>query len=333
MEPALPSPPLKPRWHPLVRSALFLIAFILVQGASTFLAAWAGTALGLQGTYDPLGASYLIVFALTAPPLVLVTWLFLKYLDRRGLVSLGARWPDGGRRRALRQALTVPAGTLALVAAWAALVSPFAALRFAGLSQGFERGPAWPHGPAGSVLLLVLILLGFLIQGGIEEWVMRGYIFRALKERWPWWVSALVSAGLFSALHGLNPDVSWVALFNIVLAGVLLAELVERSGSLWSATLAHGVWNFAIACLLSLPISGVPFFRIFDASIRGPELLTGGGFGPEGSLLLSGLALALIALLWPRQRAPAGLGQAPGEVEEPTRSTILPNTGSRPSVP
>jgi membrane protease YdiL (CAAX protease family) len=330
-----------PRWHPLVRSVLFLIAFILVQGVATALVAVAGMLSTFRGThYDPLGATYLLVFALTAPPLVFVTKVFVRHLDRCDLASLGIRWPDGGRRRALRQALTVPVVTLALVAAWAILVALLGDLHFDRLSDGFQRGPSWLPGPLGSGVLLVLILLGFLIQGGIEEWVMRGYIYRALKERWPWWVSALVSAGLFSALHALNPDVSGVALFNIVLAGVLLAELVERSGSLWSATIAHGVWNFAIACLLSLPISGVPFFRVFDASISGPGLVTGGAFGPEGSLLLSALALVLIALLWPRR--PAAVPALPGQTdqpdpidqaEEPTRSTILPNTDSRPSVP
>ncbi|HEX2641518.1 MAG TPA: CPBP family intramembrane glutamic endopeptidase [Thermoanaerobaculia bacterium] len=322
-----------PRWHPLFRSVLFLIAFILVQAAATLLVAFAGNLLGREGGYDPLGASYLIVFAVTAPLLLFVTRVFVRHLDRRDLASLGARWPDGGRPRALRQSLTVPVSTLGLVAAWAALVSWLGDLHFERLSGDFQHGLSWLPGPVGSVGLLVLILLGFLIQGGVEEWVMRGYIYRALKERWPWWVSALVSAGLFSALHALNPDVSGVALFNIVLAGVLLAELVERSGSLWSATLAHGVWNFAIACLVSLPISGVPFFRVFDASIAGPDLVTGGAFGPEGSLLLSGLALVLIALLWPRRPARVAEAQASVEAEVPIPSTILPNTDSRPSVP
>jgi membrane protease YdiL (CAAX protease family) len=141
--------------------------------------------------------------------------------------------------------------------------------------------------------------------------VVRGYIYRALKERWRWWVSALMSSLLFSLLHIFNPDVSWVALINIVLAGVILALLVERSGSLWSAVLAHGVWNFAVACLLSLPVSGISMFRLLDLSIEGEGLLTGGKFGPEGSLLLTLLAVLLIAVLWPRRegamnRAPTG---------------------------
>lgn len=300
--PAPAAPLTRPIGHPLVRSILFLIAFLLIQAGAGLFFYLTAAATGTQAS-DPTGLIYQIVFALTAPPLVLLTIAFVRYLDRRELASIGARWPDGGKGRALRQLFTVSAATLLLIVAWVALVSPFAELAYGGLSEAFRTGPSWLPGPAGSVVLLAILLLGFVIQGGVEEWIMRGYIYRALKERWSWWVSALVSSVLFSALHALNPSISWVALLNIVLAGVVLAELVERSGSLWSATIAHGVWNFAIACLLSLPISGVPFFKTLSLSIAGPELLTGGAFGPEGSLLLTAMALVLIALLWPRARA------------------------------
>jgi membrane protease YdiL (CAAX protease family) len=150
-------------------------------------------------------------------------------------------------------------------------------------------------------LRLALLLLGFLVQGGVEEWIFRGYIYRALKERWPWWVATLVTAAGFALMHSANPNFSAAALANTFLAGVLLALLVERSGSLWSATLAHGVWNFAVASLASLPVSGVEVFHLLQIAVTGPVPLTGGGFGPEGSLLLTALALPLAAILWPRK--------------------------------
>jgi hypothetical protein len=172
-----------------------------------------------------------------------------------------------------------------------------AAIRFGGLSAGFSAPSWWPLPPA---LLLVLLLVLFFIQGGIEEWVVRGYIYRALKERWrPFW-AALASSVLFSLLHALNPSVSAIALLNIILAGLILAALVERSGSLWGAAVAHGFWNFAVACLLSLPVSGFRLFHLLDVSTPGDDRLTGGAFGPEGSLALTLLGLGLAAVLWRR---------------------------------
>ncbi|HVR96615.1 MAG TPA: type II CAAX endopeptidase family protein [Thermoanaerobaculia bacterium] len=286
---------------------LFLVVFVIAQVIATALLYLIALALGREkilqgGGMGELGEGFLLSFALTAPPLILMTWAFVRYLDRRDLASLGARWPAGGRSVALRQALTVPLATLGFLGLWLALAAAVSEVRFGGLSEEFQTGPSgWP-GETGSVAFLALLLLGFLIQGGVEEWVVRGYIYRALKERWRWWVSALASSLLFSLMHIFNPDVSWVALVNIVLAGVILALLVERSGSLWGAVLAHGVWNFAVACLLSLPVSGIRMFRLLDLSIEGEGLLTGGKFGPEGSLLLTLLGLLLIAALWPRGR-------------------------------
>lgn len=290
----------------MLRVVLFVIAFIVIQTGVTLvisLLPWLSGSGDLLGDPEQAASAevLLLIMVLTAPSVVVVTALFTRFLDRRSLASLGARWPRGGSREALREAVLVPLATLAFLGTWLAilLAIPGVALNLGGLSEEWIAGgpPWWPEGLS-PVLLLGLGLLGFLVQGGLEEWIVRGYIYRALKERWSPWVSALASSILFSLLHALNPDVSWIALLNIVLAGLLLAALVERSGSLWGATLAHGVWNFSVACLLSVPVSGLRTFHLLDLSIAGPEPLTGGGFGPEGSLVLTALAAALMVWLW-----------------------------------
>jgi len=299
IDPVSPPPP---RWHPAVRSFLFLIAFLLIQTVAQIAIAAGRYLAGLDPIPDG-GEWMLLVFALTAPPLVLVTVVFLRLLDRRGLASIGARQPAGGPRQALRQAAAVPLAVLGVLAAWLFAIAlwPGTAVRAAGWSGETE-------GLAGA-LHLALLLAGFLVQGGVEEWLIRGYIYHALRQRWRRSVSVLVSALLFAALHGLNPDFSAAALLNTFLVGVILTFLVERSGSLWSATLAHGVWNFAVSCLVSLPVSGVRFPHLLALSVDGPALLTGGGFGPEGSLLLSLLALAVAAALG--RRLPENSGVSP----------------------
>lgn len=292
--PAAPPAPPRPRWHPLVRCALFLVAFLVAQGLALGL-----LMLGFQLAGRELvlaGASLVLLFVLTAPLLVLLTLPFLRWLDRRDLASLGARWPDGGPRRAVRQAVTVPLSTLALLGIWMLLVEVLPA------SDVDVSGRSPAAAGARGVLQLLLFLLGFLCQGGVEEWIFRGYMYSALKERWRWWVAALVTSAGFALMHAANPNFSAAALINTFLAGLLLALLVERSGSLWSATLAHGVWNFAVASLASLPVSGVRVFHLLETSVRGPEAMTGGGFGPEGSLLLTGLGVPIAALLWPRKK-------------------------------
>lgn len=154
--------------------------------------------------------------------------------------------------------------------------------------------------------------------------MFRGYIYRALRDRWRRGAAVLVSSLLFAALHAANPDFSGIALVNTFLAGAIFALLVEQSGSLWSATLAHGVWNFAVSCLLSLPVSGVNLPHLLVLSVRGPDLLTGGGFGPEGSLLLTVLALPLVSVL--AGSSSAGSGRPLHENEVSTGEDVLPSS-------
>jgi membrane protease YdiL (CAAX protease family) len=289
---------------PVLRAVLYLMAYIATQIAVVLPLRALGPLLDprffQKGGFGTSNEVFLVAVVLTVPLQILVTWLFARFLDRRSLASLGARAPLGGPRAALRQAATAPLGAVGVLGIWVALIlalpAAYAALHFQGIDPGFTHPPAWwPLPPA---LLLLVLLPGFLLQGGLEEWIVRGYVYHTLRDRWRPGLAALGSSLIFSLLHAGNPNVSTVALLNVVLAGMVLAALVERTGSLWSATLAHGVWNFALTCLLSLPVSGVRLFHLFAVSATGDPRLTGGGFGPEGSWLLTLIGIPLTAALW-----------------------------------
>jgi membrane protease YdiL (CAAX protease family) len=309
---------------PLLRALLFLAGFIFLQGGvAVFLYSLPSLVDGPMFRRGGFGSSeefVLVGFALCLPPLAGLTWLFVRFLDHRTLASIGIRWPDGGRRAALRQAVTSTLGAVVVLGVWLALLlalpDTLAAAHLEGVSPEYRHGPSWWPLPQG--LLLVFLLVGFVLQGGLEEWVMRGYVYRTLRERWRPWVAALASSALFSLMHAVNPNVSRLALLNIVLAGLVLAALVERTGSLWSATMAHGAWNFAVACLLSVPVSGVRLFHLLNVTITGKPELTGDGFGPEGSGLLTLIGILLTALLW------RGLWRRRSEREEAAAPVSVP---------
>jgi hypothetical protein len=304
MAPAEPPRASPRRPHPLLRAAAYLLTFLLIQaGVSDGVAGIASLLgegrLGLESFLQSREA-ILLIFALTAVPVMGVTQIFVRFLDRRRLAGLGLRWPPGGVRQAVRELLTLVPAVAALLASWLlglrALPARLGALHFRGLSGDLATGrPWWPLPP---LLLFPVLFFLFLIQAGIEELVVRGYVYHALRERWRAGAAALASSVLFSLLHAANPEVGAAALVNVVLAGLILAALVERSGSLWGATVAHGAWNFAGACLVSLPVSGFSVFHLLNVAVTGDRQVTGGGFGPEGSLVLTALGLPLAAGLW-----------------------------------
>jgi uncharacterized protein len=147
----------------------------------------------------------------------------------------------------------------------------------------------------------------FTMAALAEEALFRGYAFQVLARATGPVPATVVSSGLFAAAHGANPDVGVVALINIFLAGILLAVAYLRTLSLWFATAVHLGWNWTMATLLDLPVSGIDLFDtpLYDASLSGPVWWSGGGFGPEGGLVGTlGFAVALLLVLRLRQVRP-----------------------------
>jgi hypothetical protein len=144
----------------------------------------------------------------------------------------------------------------------------------------------------------VIALLPF---AAVEEITVRGYVLPALARSWGTLAAVGVSSALFALLHGLNPGV-WqhpFAILGLFLAGVYLASAYLVTGDLWLAIFAHLGWNLAEGPLLGLPVSGLAGpASVFHLAERGPDLWTGGAFGPEAGLLVCLATVLHIGLLW-----------------------------------
>lgn len=310
------------RWHPVTRASLYLILFVGLQIAvgTPVLLIWAVVTdtnlLLLAESGEIPGGLALAVYAALAPVIVAFTLVWARWLDGKRLRDLGARLPAGGAGEAGRQAVASLAAVAAVLGVWLAAVAAFGHVRFGGLAGGFLAGAGPFEGAGGGAVVLILLLFGFLIQGGVEEWVFRGYVFRALRERWSWASAAGASSVAFSVLHGLNPSVSLPGLVNTFLLGLVLAAVVELGGSLLAPAVLHGWWNFAMASLLSVPVSGVKVYHLLDLELTGPEAVTGGGYGPEGSWVLTAVLVPVLAALAMRVDRREGESASPSTTPE-----------------
>ncbi|HBR33767.1 MAG TPA: CPBP family intramembrane metalloprotease domain-containing protein, partial [Firmicutes bacterium] len=92
---------------------------------------------------------------------------------------------------------------------------------------------------------------------------------------------------------------------GILMAGVLFALAYIVTGALYLPLALHFSWNF-FQSFFGFAVSGFAFPSIFQLEVTGPELWTGGAFGPEAGC--SGLFLLVLAigatLLYGRHRQP-----------------------------
>ena len=143
---------------------------------------------------------------------------------------------------------------------------------------------------------LPLLLLAYLVQGGTEELLCRGFLMSALSARFGGASSAVISAAVFSFMHIFNPALSLIGLLNIFLFGLLFASLTQRTKSILPAAFMHAGWNFSLS-LFGARISGTaPPFSVLFFEIRRP-FLSGADFGPEGSPILCAVLAVLLFLL------------------------------------
>ena len=120
----------------------------------------------------------------------------------------------------------------------------------------------------------------------LEEILFRGIIFRITEEKLGSYLALAISAIIFGAAHLANPNSTLVAATGIaVQAGFLLGAAYIYSKNLWFPIAIHFAWNFTQGGIFGAAISGNVINKsLLTTKIEGPALISGGAFGPEGSL-------------------------------------------------
>lgn len=150
-------------------------------------------------------------------------------------------------------------------------------------------------------ILFILGLFPFwLLQGGTEEVATRGWLLTRIAARTNLPLAIAISSSLFGILHMGNAGVTFLSVLNIILDGVLAGLLFIYTDSIWLVVAQHGTWNYVQGNLLGFQVSGTGA----DASIfsftmgSGPDWLTGGTFGAEGSIITTIVLLLSLVIVY-----------------------------------
>jgi hypothetical protein len=165
---------------------------------------------------------------------------------------------------------------------------------------------AWKLEPVQNVLRQVLLyLVIFLVVGWNEELMSRGYHLQTIASGLNLFWGLVLSSVIFGALHLGNPNATWVSAAGIFFAGLFLGYAYLRTGQLWLPIGLHLGWNFFEGVIFGFPVSGLDIYRVIHIKVLGPELWTGGAFGPEaGLIVLPALAVGAVLInLYTRARS------------------------------
>lgn len=298
------------------RAVWRLLAQVVIFQAATFffLAPLAAIWFVASSPQTPSGDS---VAALTQSPAILLfssisslgaillsLWLTSRFLDRRPLRDFGFHldggwWLDLAFGLALGAMLMTGIFLVEISLGWVRVEGTF--------ESGLPGTPFW--------IALALPVAIFLCIGVYEEMFSRGYQLLNMAEgfNYPFlgprgaivaaWV---LSSSIFGVLHLGNPNATPLSAFNITLAGLLLGTGYVLTGELAIPIGLHITWNFFQGNVFGFPVSGLESIgaTFILTEQAGPDLWTGGPFGPEAGLMEPITVLIGITLttLWVRLR-------------------------------
>ncbi len=240
------------------------------------------------------------------------TWLAGLFPDRRRFADFGVHlnlnwWIDFGFGLALGAVLMVLIFAVEAGAGWVTITRTMQSPPY-----DLPFGASLPILSFGVAILIAL--LRFVGVGISEEFLSRGYHLKNLAEGFNFRpigpkgaiiLAMLLSSAVFGVLHAANPNASVISTFNIFLAGLFLALGYILTGELAIPIGLHITWNFFQGNVFGFPVSGTEAGATFIAIEQGgPQLVTGGAFGPEAGLIgIAAMVLgSMLTILWVRVR-------------------------------
>lgn len=142
--------------------------------------------------------------------------------------------------------------------------------------------------------------LYFIAKPFIEEFAFRCAILGVLLLWIPRKsIAVIISAVIFGGLHVVNANASFISVLSTMLGGIAYGCAFVGAERIWFPLGLHIAWNYSQARVFGFILSGQfngppPFIQQHDC---GPELLTGGMYGPEGGIIGIGARIAVIGLI------------------------------------
>ena len=216
--------------------------------------------------------------------MALLVFLWVKFREKRAFSSLG--FFKEGWLKELGRGFLIGAVQFSLVVVLL-LVTGTGSLKFGQVNLQ-------------SLIFVLAIIPFWILQGGTEELVTRGWLFPAVSAKSNIFIGILISSVLFGALHLFNPGVTVLSIVNIILDGIFACFLMLKYDNMWVLAGMHGAWNFVQGNIYGIQVSGqgASTSILNYSSQSSVDWLSGGAFGAEGSIFATIVLIGCIAYLY-----------------------------------
>lgn len=211
---------------------------------------------------------------------LLVLWFFMKYVDKEKFVNLGLQF----KNRKKDFIVGIGLGILIMGVGYELLVL---------MNEiSFDKIVFEP------INILISLAL-FTCVAVMEEFLFRGYILRNLMISFNKYIALIISSVLFALIHGMNPNMDGFSVMSLVLAGILLGISYIYTKNLWFPVALHLSWNL-FQTLFGFNVSGQDFYSLIEFNIQENNLLNGGAFGMEGSILsiIANVLIIIVVIIY-----------------------------------
>ena len=265
-----------------------IVCILLVAFSSVPFDIWLEDLGLLDAEGEPSSAAGFCVFLLVPfTAMATAVWLWIRFVERRALSTVGLTGTARLRKFLSGLAIGVAMMAAATVSIW--------------LLGGFRAEDVFPAvGSPTALFWIAMLLLCFVVQSGVEEFIFRGWLLSVATRRWNLTAGFVVSTVGFTFLH-LSPDISIQDLVMTATFSVFACAWAWRANSIWGVMGWHAGWNWIGGVGFDVPITGLEVHLpalLVRLVPEGSAVLNGGTSGPESSVLtIAMLAVATLALL------------------------------------
>ena len=268
-----------------------LLAFFLIFGVSSLVAEAITIGGHLIAGYNPLAGEMLpldviqLIKYYGMALFIAITFIYCKVFEKRKLSSMGFNkrvydYLIGGALAILLLAVIVGVGCAT------------GTMSFEGFVSGFDG------------LYIVLLLLGFVVQGAMEEIMCRGFLLPSLSKKMSLPVAILVSSTAFAIPHlptvlSADPQFALVGIINLYLVSAVFSLLFVLRSNIYVVCGLHSIWNFVLNGAIGLNVSGTEGSAnsLMSVKVNAQNLLSGGMYGVEASIITTAVLAVAVAVL------------------------------------